>query len=74
MTKEEKTLTTVLMAVALAFFIGVAVTMVLASLELDVAEHRYEQLEEQYNQLTDQHWNLQQEYLKLENNVKELEE
>ena len=64
MTKEEKTLTTFLMAVALAFFIGVAVTMVLANLELDVVEYRYEQLEEDYNQLTDQYWNLQQDYLR----------
>ena len=64
MTREEKRLTTVLMAVALAFFIGVAVTMVLANLELDVVEYRYEQLEEDYNQLTDQYWNLQQSYLK----------
>ena len=64
MTREEKRLTTVLMAIALAFFIGVAVTMVLANLELDVVEYRYEQLEEDYNQLTDQHWNLQQSYLK----------
>ena len=67
MTKEEKTLTTFLMTIALAFFIGVAVTMVLANLELDVVEYRYEQLQEQHNQLTDQHWNLQQDYLKLEN-------
>ena len=64
MTKEDKRLTTVLMAVALAFFIGVAVTMVLANLEMDVVEYRYEQLEEDYNQLTDQYWNLQQSYLK----------
>ena len=64
MTREEKRLTTVLMAVALAFFIGVAVTMVLANLEMDVVEYRYEQLEEDYNQLTDQYWNLQQSYLK----------
>ena len=64
MTKEEKRLTTVLMAVALAFFIGVAVTMVLANLEMNVVEYRYEQLEEDYNQLTDQYWNLQQSYLK----------
>ena len=64
MTKEEKTLTTFLMAVALAFFIGVAVTMVLANLEIDAVEYKYEQLEEDYNQLTDQYWNLQQSYLK----------
>ena len=64
MTKEEKTLTTFLMAVALAFFIGVATTMVLANLEIDAVEYRYEQLEEDYNQLTDQFWNLQQSYLK----------
>ena len=64
MTKEEKTLTTFLMAVALAFFIGVAITMVLANLEIDAAEYKYEQLEEDYNQLTDQLWNLQQSYLK----------
>ena len=64
MTREEKRLTTVLMAIALSFFIGVAVTMVLANLELDVVEYRYEQLEEDYNQLTDQFWNLQQSYLK----------
>lgn len=65
MTKEEKTLTTFLMAIALAFFIGVAVTTVLASQKMGVVEYQYEQLEEQYNQLTDQHWNLQQDYLKL---------
>ena len=64
MTKEEKTLTTVLMAVALAFFIGVAVTMVLASQKIGTLEYQYEQLEEDYNQLTDQYWNLQQSYLK----------
>ena len=64
MTKEDKRLATVLMAVACSFFIGVAVTMVLTNLELDVAEYRYEQLEEDYNQLTDQYWNLQQSYLK----------
>ena len=64
MTKEEKRLTTVLLAVALSFFIGVAVTMVLANLELNAVEYRYEQLQEQYNQLTDQHWSLQQSYLK----------
>ena len=64
MTKEEKTLTTFLMGVALAFFIGVAVTMVLANLEIDTVEYRYEQLEEDYNQLTDQFWNLQKSYLK----------
>ena len=65
MTKEDKQLTTILMAVALAFFIGVAVTTVLANQKLGVVEYQYEQLEEQYNQLTDQHWNLQQDYLKL---------
>ena len=64
MTTEEKRLTTVLMAVALAFFIGVAVTIVLASQEIGTLEYQYEQLEEDYNQLTDQHWNLQQSYLK----------
>ena len=64
MTKEEKTLTTFLMIVALAFFIGVAVTTVIASQKLGVVEYQYEQLQEQYNQLTDQHWNLQQSYLK----------
>lgn len=64
MTKEEKTLTTVLMAIALAFFIGVVVTMVLANMEIDAVEYRYEQLEEDYNQLTDQYWDLQQSYLK----------
>ena len=65
MTKEDKQLTTILMAVALSFFIGVAVTMVLANQDIGVLEYKYEQLEEQYNQLTDQHWNLQQDYLKL---------
>ena len=64
MTKEEKTLTTFLMAVALAFFIGGAIATVLVSLDVKDAEYRYEQLEEEYNQLTDQHWNLQQSYLK----------
>ena len=64
MTKEEKTLTTFLMAIALAFFIGVAVTMVLAHQEITAVEYKYEQLEEDYNQLTDQLWNLQQSYLK----------
>ena len=63
-TKEENTLLTFLMAVALAFFIGVAVTVVLASQEIGVVEYKYEQLEEDYNQLTDQYWNLQQSYLK----------
>ena len=67
MTKEEKTLTTFLLGIALAFVIGVAVTTVLASQKLGVVEYQYEQLEEQYNQLTDQHWNLQQDYLKLKN-------
>ena len=73
MTKEDKTLTTVLMTVALAFFIGYAVATVLVGQEVDVVEYQYEQLEEQHNQLTehynqliDQHWNLQQDYLKLE--------
>ena len=65
MTKEDKQLTTFLMAIALAFFIGVAVTTVLASQKLGVVEYQYEQLQEQYNQLTDQHWSLQQDYLKL---------
>ena len=64
MTKEEKTLTTVLMAVALAFFIGGAIATVLVNLDVKDAEYRYEQLEEDYNQLTDQYWNLQQSYLK----------
>ena len=36
MTSEEKRLTTILMAVALAFFIGVAVTMVLAHQEIQL--------------------------------------
>ena len=64
MTKEDKQLTTFLIAVALAFFIGVAVTTVLASQKMGVAEYQYKQLQEQYNQLTDQYWNLQQSYLK----------
>ena len=64
MTKEDKQLTTILMAVALAFFIGGAIATVLVSLDVKDAEYRYEQLEEDYNQLTDQHWNLQQRYLK----------
>ena len=65
MTKEEKTLTTFLMVIALAFFIGVACTTVLASQKMGVVEDEYAQLQEQYNQLTDQHWSLQQDYLKL---------
>ena len=64
MTREEKRLTTVLMAVALAFFIGGAIATVLVNLDVKDAEYRYEQLEEDYNQLTDQYWNLQQSYLK----------
>ena len=64
MTKEDKQLTTILMAVALAFFIGGAIATVLVSLDVKDAEYRYEQLEEEYNQLTDQYWNLQQSYLK----------
>ena len=65
MTKDEKTLTTVLMAVALSFFIGGAIATVLVNQDVKVVEYQYEQLEEQYIQLTDQHWNLQQNYLKL---------
>ena len=64
MTREDKRLTTVLMAVALAFFIGGAIATVLVNLDVKDAEYRYEQLEEQYNQLSDQYWNLQQSYLK----------
>ena len=64
MTKEDKQLTTILMAVALAFFIGGAIATVLVNLDVKDAEYRYEQLEEDYNQLTDQYWNLQQRYLK----------
>ena len=64
MTKEEKTLTTFLMAIALAFFIGGAIATVLVNLDVKDVEYRYEQLEEDYNQLTDQYWNLQQSYLK----------
>ena len=64
MTKEDKQLTTILMAIALAFFIGGAIATVLANLEMNAVEYRYEQLQEQHNQLTDQYWNLQQSYLK----------
>ena len=67
MTKDEKTLTTVLMAVALSFFLGLAVATVLINQDVKAVEYKYEQLEEQYIQLTDQHWNLQQNYLKLKN-------
>ena len=65
MTKEEKTMTTFLMGVVVAFFIGVAIATVLVNQDVKTAEYRYEQLEEQYNQLADRHWNLQQDYLKL---------